>query len=255
MPTTIVLAAGSSWEVPGDFNPADNTITVIGGGGPGRSNAVGTSTQGRGGSGGGGAGEKRVLTNWDPLGATSIPYSIAPASVATELTGGDTNWNSGEAIAKGGSRGGLGSNPSGGVGGPGGSGGTGGTGTNGSAGGAGTARNNTTNGQLSGSGGGGGASPNAGGVGVTTASGGVGGDGTYPYGDGGTGGWYSGSTLNAFIQATGGTNYGAGGGGGAGRMTTQNPQPGGNGAQGVIIIEYEPIGGDWLIRARRRGRR
>ena len=67
----VFLTSGTSWTVPGDFNPNNNSIEAIGGGGGG---AAGT-TNNRGGGGGGG-GEYRKIVNFSTTPGSNISYAI-----------------------------------------------------------------------------------------------------------------------------------------------------------------------------------
>ena len=90
-PTTIVppttvrvfLVAGSTWTVPGNWNSANNTIEVIGGGGGG---ANGTA-DGHGASGGGAAYAKAINVTLTPN--ATVAYAIGAAG-AVQGAGGDT---------------------------------------------------------------------------------------------------------------------------------------------------------------------
>lgn len=221
--TQIILTSGTSWTVPGDFNKNDNTVEAIGGGANGNRN-------------GGGGAEYRKLTNFDPAGAGSIPYTIGGA-------GADTTWNTTSLIAK------KGNGQSGGTGGTGGTGHDGGGGGGGYAGGGGGGGGGAGGTTAAGSGGtsapfvaggpggnGGTSNGGAGGAaGINISNpGSAGGNGTIwsatqGAGGGGGGAAYGGNGGN-------GGNYGGGGGGGGG-------QGGGEGAgqQGVIVITYAPI--------------
>lgn len=237
----IILTSGTSWTVPADFNIAANTIEAIG---PGGNGGQGFGSGGAGGGGGGGAYTK--LTNFNPAGATTIPYAIPVPG------GGDTTFNTSSLIAKQGGQGtdatidGVPSGAAGGLGGaassctpsgPAKSGGNGsapslgptnpfgcGGGAGGSfaAGQAGTSDNSDTGGQ---------GDPPNGGAGGTFASAGHAGTewGAAGSGGGGSGGFSSGMAGGA------GGNYGAGGGGAFG-----NNGAGGAGAKGVIVITYTP---------------
>lgn len=124
----ITLTSGTSWVVPSDFNTADNTIECYGGGAGGGGGAPGDGFTNGGGGGGGGSGSYAKNTNVALTPGASVPYAIGPAgsgggALAIGTAGGDTNFNSGLIIGKGGSPGspGVGTpSPSGGVGGAGG---------------------------------------------------------------------------------------------------------------------------------------
>lgn len=218
----VILTAGTSWTVPSDFNPANNTVELWGGGGGG---APGT-TNANGGGGGGGGGY-RYQKNFDPGSAATVAYVIGGGGAAS-TAGGDTTWNSAAVTAKGGSGA---SGSSGGLGGTVGSGGTGGT--VGGTGGAG--RVGTSN---SGGGGGGGAAgsvtANGGGAGTNVAAGagGQGGTGVQSNasatgGAAGTAGGGAGGNAAQITSTDDSTAAGAGGGGGG----TFSPSGAGTGGQ------------------------
>ena len=268
---TIVLTSGTTWEVPANWNPDNNTIHLIGGGGGGGrgTNGGNGNNQGRGGGGGGGGGGYRVITNFDPGSAETITYAIGTGGTAGTAgaggAGGTTSWNSGAFTATGG--GGGQTNASGGAG------GSGGTGTR--TGGAGNSAGNGSGNNGGGGGGGGGAAGDiAGGVagspgvaggnggaggagnGGTGNGGGVGGDANSGPGGAGTslssspvagagggGGGGLGGAGQGTAGAVGGSAgaYGAGGGGGGGGARSANGGNGAAGTPGVIVITYEPI--------------
>src|SRR4029077_18007758 len=95
---------GQTWTVPADWNDSANTIEAIGGGG-GSSGNDGVVQ----GNGGGGA-EYRILSNVSAVSlggiGTAVPYSIGTGGAGGGGTagtaGGDTNFNTGTLIAKGG---------------------------------------------------------------------------------------------------------------------------------------------------------
>ena len=229
----IVLTSGTSWQVPADWNSANNTIEVIGGGGGGSGYA----------SSGGGGGAYAKVSNVPLSGGTTVTYSVGIAGFYDSINGGDTylcNSSSncasiaGSAVvvgAKGGKHGwsyndspftaataGLGGEQAG---------NTGSVGTvihKGGTGGTGTAIGGSPN--NGGGGGGGAGGPNgdgANGVNATNQNGGAGGraDGATGAagGSGGSGCTSVGCTANSGVSGTNGTEwttYGAGGGGGGG---------------------------------------
>lgn len=240
----IILNAGTSWTVPADFNAANNTIEAIGGGGGGQGGVVGF-----GGDGGGG-GAYAKITNFNPAGATSIPYVIGNGgaggvSPSGGQAGQDTTFNVSSLVAKAG-------NPSiGGVGGLGGSaaastgtvkfsGGNGGTLTGnagGGGGGAGGKQAAGANGQnapdTSTAGHGGQGDPLLGGAGGVLTGGGNGTE----WNTTGSGGGGSGNVANN-AGFNGGSKGGGGGGAGSGAIASN--VGGGNGTSGVIVITYTP---------------
>jgi hypothetical protein len=243
-----ILTSGTSWTVPSDFNPLNNMVELWGGGGGG---APGT-TNANGGGGGGGAGY-RFQRNFDPGLAATVAFVIGSGG-GPSTVGGDTTWNAGAVVAKGGSgasastsgagggvgSGGTGGN-SGGTGGGGsvgtgnrGGGGGGGAGSNGGTGGAGSAGSN-----VAGGAGGSGAAPNGGASGV--AGSGTGGNSTYwtSTDDGtstaGAGGGGGGAAPGGGGGATGG-NYGGGGSGGGSAAGVAGS--GSTGKQGCIVISW-----------------
>lgn len=131
----VTLTSGTSWSVPANFNPANNTIECYGGGGGGGSSASGGGYgSGLWGApaGGGGSGSYAKNTNQAGL-SGSIPYSIGGGGGGGSFgfgggNGGDTNFNSGQCVGKGGTGSPPGVGTSGGAG-PGGAGGVLGTGT------------------------------------------------------------------------------------------------------------------------------
>ena len=116
---TIILTSGTSWTVPSDWNPTNNKIECIGGGGGGGASWWDSGTISLKSGVGGGGGAYAVTTNFDPGGATTIPYIIGAggtkgtqgADVFTPNApgnGGDTTFNTSTVIAKGGTGGGNG---------------------------------------------------------------------------------------------------------------------------------------------------
>ena len=226
---TVFITSGSTWTVPSDFNPSNNTIHGIGGGG-------GSGAAWPTGGAGGGGGAYTKVTNLNLIPGGTVYVNIGAGAATPLVNGGDTWLNSAAAsapidsstglLAKGGS---YSANTTGGLGGQASacipsaaafSGGPGGGGGNNGAGG----------------GGGGAAGPNgAGGAGGnpsgTQAGGGGGANGgtnavTAPVGGQG-GGSPTGSAGNG-VNSPGGT--GAGGGGGGGGQGGGNYQGGAGGA-------------------------
>lgn len=265
----VLLLGGSSWTVPGNWNNNNNRITCIGGGGGGSDFNFNTSYHA---GGGGGGGARASSTNVSLTPGASISISVggggagAAAHAGNGAAGGDTSFNSGAVLAKGG---GGGTTSAGGAGGSAGSSvGNSYTYSGGNGGNPYTAMSYTSY-----QGGGGGAAGNTG-NGGNGVNGGYGGT----YGLGGTGGptggagpnsppnygvigydnGSSGSGLGTNFSASGGGgaytggpwgSYGAdvsylgwagglfgGGGGGGGGLG------GGNGIQGLIFIEWNPYG-------------
>lgn len=68
----------TSWTTPADWNPANNTIHMIGAGGGGAGSRWTTNTNRAGGGGGGGGGYSRII-NYSVEGGTAIPISIGSA--------------------------------------------------------------------------------------------------------------------------------------------------------------------------------
>ncbi|KKM16012.1 hypothetical protein LCGC14_1690110 [marine sediment metagenome] len=243
----VVLTTGSEWIVPPRFNSGSNIIELFGGGGGGGSGgSIGSHTTG----GGGGAGGYSKITNWDPLGESTISFTIAPGGLggipANNGAGsGPTIWDNGFLIASGGG-GGFGGTGDLTVRGRGGNGGTGsiffgGQGGNGEM---------PSPASTPAPGGGGGGSANASGSGedgIRALLGGAGGDPGPPIGfiwqdtklpisasagDGGDG--------TAGESGSSGFLYGGGGAGG-GKHTGETPAAfkGGDGRQGFIVITYQ----------------
>jgi hypothetical protein len=235
---TIFLTTGTSWTVPADFNPSNNTIEAIGGG------ADGVDGSGTAGGLGGRGGCYAKISNFNPGVSTSISYQIGvhgggtgAGTTPTSNTwfndgatlvacGGVINTTNsiGDVRFAGGNRGtGLTNGGGGGGGGAAGPNGAGGNATNASG-------NNGGNGGignagLDGAGGpGGGMNQNG-----TAGSPGTVYDATHGSGGGGGGaGNWDGSPKNG---AAGGT-YGSGGGGGSQSGTA------GPGKDGIIVITY-----------------
>jgi hypothetical protein len=211
--TTVVLDSGSSWVLPADADPDVIVEAWAAGAGGGDGNSTG------GGGGGGGAYAKDTLTLTP---GNSYSYSIgsggpgaSSGSTAAGTAGGDTSFNSGAVLAKGGNpgAGGTSNNPAGGAGGLA-SASVGSTKYNG-----GTGGNGNNTGDLGG-GGGEGASSNAAG---TNGSGQTGGSSVNDGGNGGNGGGNAGAGSAGSIP---------GGGGGGGE------NGGGTGAQGRLRLTY-----------------
>lgn len=232
-----VLASGSSWTPPGNWNSSSNTIHIFGGGGGGGGGRAATNNHAAGGGGGGGG--YTQLTNQSVSGP--VTYAIGAAGTAgataggTGGTGGTTTWNSGAVTAAGGVGGSTTAGPTS-------TGGTGGVGST-ATGGAGGAGNTNTSATATGSGGGGGAGgPNgtggAGGAGSATAGGGGGGNGG---GSAGAAGGATGGTGGNNSLGTGGgaiATKGTLGGGGGGGTSTQ-----GIGSVGVDVSNTTGSGG------------
>jgi hypothetical protein len=256
----ITDTASTSWTVPSNWNPDNNTIEVIGGGGGG---ANGADSVGAGG-GGGASGAYAIKSNLDISGSININIGTGGTVAGA---GGDTYFNSCAAetnsvCGKGGpgasgSTGGVapaqgdsvgdtvyaGRNGGNGAGGSGSSGGGGGGGAGASGpygqGNAGSSGSGTT----AGAGGSGG--PSGGGT-AGSANGGAGGNGAewssspdYGSGGGGGGGNGGGNNVAGTAGGTSGT-YGAGGAGGGGGGRNRTGGAGTVGKQGIIVITYTP---------------
>ena len=277
MPTVIILntIGAGSFTRPADWNDASNAVHVWGGGGGGSSSPV--TSAGHASFGGGGAawavkhnvslasleyfnvgtgGAGGVLggpgaaggSTW--FGSTSFGSAIVAAvggggGLSTGSTGsGGVGGSSAGCIGDGARSGGDGAGWFNGGGGGGGAGGPGGVGANANGIGAG-------GGQGGGGAGGGSGATNSGVTGGAGSGGsGTGGNGNTGGGDGLPGG--AGSELGtagsggggggAYQTAKGGDGglYGAGGGGGNNYYTV-GTNVGGNGAQGVVVLVYEPV--------------
>ncbi|MFC3227346.1 glycine-rich domain-containing protein [Marinibaculum pumilum] len=217
---TVTLTSGSgTYTVPEGVNEID--VTVIGGGGAG-----GGSNNG---SGGGGKGGGCAFATRSVVLDQEFSYSVGAAGTGVSdgkgNTGGTSTFDDLSALGgEGGTQGGNG---------PGGT--TGGTATGGDVNTEGGDGANGLSGSSGGGGGGGaGASPDGDGANGSQAVAGVGGAGGVGVAPGGTGGKGANDNTNTNATAVGAI-YGAGGGG-ASRVAA-SPQPGGNGAAGVIIIE------------------
>ncbi|HET9721561.1 MAG TPA: hypothetical protein VFP32_00840, partial [Candidatus Saccharimonadales bacterium] len=93
-PTVIFLTSGSSWSVPSDWNPYNNSIEVVGGGGGG---ADGAANQGGSGAGAGGGAYSKAVNVTMPA-SSSVTIKVGTAGTAGGGLGGDTficNTNSG----------------------------------------------------------------------------------------------------------------------------------------------------------------
>jgi hypothetical protein len=239
--TQIFIVSGTSWTVPADWNPADNSIETIGGGGGG-----GTSSGGND-AGGGGGGAYSKITN----------LTLSPGSVTLQVgSGGGPNTNGGDTYFNGaslgassvGAQGGRGaSEVTGGAGGASGS----GVGSTKYSGGDGGTSNNAGNG---GAGGGGAADPGgagqAGGPSVThnagSAGGGAGGaNSTAGVDSSGSTGGHGGAAQDGTAGGAGGVDgvsdaaagsHGSGGGGGASGSHVA-------GAAGGDGVEFDPTHG------------
>lgn len=210
---TVIITSGTTWTVPYTWNNSNNIVICIGAGAGGGAN----TRQNKGGGGGGGARSRSNNVVLTPGATITIAIGAAGGS---GTSGGDTSFNSGTVVAKGGSTattdtGGQGGQASAGTGEMKYSGGNGGNGSGYAAGGGGGAAGDTGNGSNGGNANAttptstGGAGGNGGATGGAT--GGAGGAGSTAPGGGGVG-WDYGPGV-----ATNGTNYaGAGGGGGGG---------------------------------------
>ena len=259
--TTIFLTSGSSWTVPADWNPSNNSIHVIGGGASG------------GGRYGGGGGAYSRINNISLTAGASITYAVGGTSGTTYFNGTSCGTASVCAVGGSGTSGGSASSGVGAVRYSGGSGGTysaslgggGGGGAGGPSGNGGAGGNSQSSGiAFYGGGGGGGAnggsngSPNPagpnGGAGGSPGGGNGGnaqqhgGSGSYPIiwtqtSNGATagpsgGGGGGGSSRDTRIGTGGGASYGGGGGGGG--TNGGGGATGGPGGQGIIVITYGP---------------
>lgn len=245
---TSPTGSNQTFNVPSDWNNANNNVSTIGAGGTARVAGAGS------GGGGGGAFSRQTPVTLTPGGTTT--YQIGASTNVATVNGGDT-WFAGTTLAgsqvgaKGGNStngtsGASGGAAASGVGGTknsGGAGGNGGTG-GGSGGGGGAAGPNGTGGAggLNSNGGGGGGGGNGGGTAggtgtacccTTTGTGGNGGNNSLGAG-GGTGG----------VGTDGGNGSNGGGGGGGGGVTAPaNEGDGGNGGNGVEWTTHGSGGG------------
>ncbi len=218
-----VFTSSTSWTVPSNWNNANNTIEVIGGGGSGYGNAAG--------GGGGGAYAKSVNVSLTAGATAYIGVGGAATNSWFNVSANSAPTSSSQGVLA--AAGGGGHNGGGGTGGQASScfynsvaysGGNGANGAGGAAGphGAGNPASGTT--------GGSGDAGTGGSAGTGGASGVAGGNGTEwdgSYGGGGGGGAATGSGLGG-----NGGKYGGGGGGSA----IGNYQ--GTGAQGIVIVTY-----------------
>jgi hypothetical protein len=199
-----VLATGSTWTVPSDFNTTKNTVHIIGGGGGGGRTSVNAT-----GPGGGGGGGYTQISNFNPRNLTVVSYSVGAGGLGGTVTaggqGGTTTFSTYSAPGGNGA-------PSGTV-------VTGGTGGIGATASGGNGGSGAKNGSSRGQGGGGG--------------GGAGG----PLGNGAAGGTGAGDVSSGTAEQAGGGGGGGNGGGSAGGNSTSsigNPGgPGGNNAGGI----------------------
>lgn len=270
--STLTTADTSPWNVPSDWNDADNTIHVVGAGGNGA-----TSVSVPGGGGGGGAYAAISNLNLTEGGTASFQIGAGGSGTATWFSAsgtvnagaganasGRTGGNGGTATAgttqTAGGNGGTGANAAGaGGGGGGGAAGPGGVGRVGG-------DSSATAGQLGGGGGGG----NGGGTDGTTATSlnganggngnggsgggtggaGTGGNATANSGGGGAGGAGTTAAGGAFSGGTGaastdisGATTGTGGGGGGGGGNTRTSGTGNNGGAGSTPTANTGAGG------------
>lgn len=225
-------ASSSPWAVPSNFNKNNNTIEALGPGCKGSNGGNGTTSAGGAGGRGGSGAAYTKLTNFDPAGATTIPFSIPLGNVVNPA---DTTFNTSSIVAKAGSStaGGAAASctPSAGA-------HSGGTSA------AGGAANNS-----GGVGGGGGGSAGSTGDGAA-ASGqthgakgtGTFADGTTRQSDGADGANSPGQDLPG-INGGAAADFGGGGGGGSGggqavSAGTRSAGTGGNAGGGIILIQY-----------------
>jgi hypothetical protein len=243
----IVLASGTSFTVPADWNNSNNEIHLFSGGGGGAGGRASGNNRAGGGAGGGGGYTK--VTNVTLSGTISYAIGAAGSNGAAGVdgvSGGNTTFNSGAYTTVGGGGGqaattptstggvaGTGSTFNGGVGGAGsistaastgngGGGGAGAGGPNGAGGNGGAGFASTTTAQVAGGGGGGNGGGTAGGN-ASSATGGTGGNNSLGSGGGAsntqgiTGGGAGGSTGFGFrIGGYGVEIFGSGSGGGGG---------------------------------------
>ena len=247
-----VLASGTTWTVPADWNNANNEIHLFSGGGGGAGGRASGNNR-AGGGGGGGAGYTKV-TNLTLTPSSSVSYAIgsgggAGAGGANGIAGGNTTFDSGTYTTVGGGGGqatttptstggtaGTGSTFNGGVGGVGststvistgngggggaGAGGPLGAGANGGNGFASVSSSNIAGGGGGGNGGGsvgGNATSGTGGTGGNNSAGAGGGSGSVGF-NGGGGSGNEGGDTQAYVSGSGIdiTNVGMGGSGGSG---------------------------------------
>lgn len=244
--TTVIITSGTSWTVPSDWNDADNSIEVIGGGGGG---GGGGNVGGGAGSGAGGAYAEIVNADLTPDGSVTISIGAGGTAGSTAEsnggTGGDTYFNASacanadavnSVCAKGGGGGGGGTGGTAGTAGATQSGSVGDTVNLGGAGaGGGAVSGNGKSGGGGGGGGGAGGLNGAGNAGVDGFEGAGGSCTTSPCtGDGGDGG--QGDVTSGGTGGTGGTGNtspgGTGGNGGDGTEWTTAGSGGGAGGGG-----------------------
>jgi hypothetical protein len=218
----IYLTSGTTWTVPADWNPANNSIEVIGGGGGG-ANGIGNTNAG---SGGGGGGYSKINNLALTPGANvTVQVGTGGANGAAGANGTDTFFNGASCVgasacAKAGAGGDTAGSHVGGAGGAAAS-GVGSTKYSGGSGG---------NSSGGGSGGGGAAGPAGSGAvgGGTTGIANNGGGG----GGGAAGGTAGGASLSTTNGAAGGNNYLGSGGGAAGSPGTNGGGGGGGNGNG-----------------------
>jgi hypothetical protein len=248
----ITATSETSWQVPSDWNPLDNSIEVIGAGGKG-ANAVSAASPGAG----GGGGEYRKAINISLTPDSTVAINIPSGGAGSSVDGAWVKNNIGTKVVEAKN----GGNASGITAGAGGTGGSGGSGNfNGGSGG-----NTTDAGNTSGAGGGGGGSAGPSGAGMnggtaqgTTGRGGGGGGGSNG-GQSTAGGNSTGSTGgnggNGYDGTGGGTGASSGiggnatagvgaGGGGAGNTSSSTAATGGSGSsQSLWDSNIGPSGG------------
>ena len=238
----VILTAGSTWNTPADWNPHDNTVECIGGGGLGDSGGDG---------GGGGGGAYSMARNLSLTG--TIAYSVSgdawfngTSSTSSVLAKAGSSGSSGVGGAGGASSAGRGETKF--DGGAGGNGHPGGGGAGGGGGGAGPlgVGGRGGDGMLAGARlGGGGGGANSGLPGAAGDAGGVGGSNGSGVGAGGSGladGTATAGTADTAFDATHGCGGGEGGGysgGGAGGGGSGGGWAGpGSGGRPMIVITW-----------------
>ena len=239
----VTAESGSSWQVPADWNNANNTIYVIGAGGTGGTGVANTNNAA---GGGGGAAAYIINITLTPLAIISFQCGVGGGTTGsgtsptanTWFKDGSTLVAAGGASASGTSAGAAGStaNSVGGTTYAGGIGGAGGATVSGGGGGAAGAYGIGAAGTSATTGLGGTGDAGTGGAGGAT-SGAAGGTGTEIVGVGGGGGG-AGGTNNTTTPGGAGGYWGGGGGGGA--HTAGAGQVGGVGAPGLLVIVYTP---------------
>jgi hypothetical protein len=233
--TWVFLTSGTtSWTVPSDWNSLSNTIHCIGPGAAGGGTTV--SALRAGGGGGAYSGSSNVQL---------VPGASITVSIGAGTTGGSgAGPDAGDTYFNGANLAGSTVGAEGGNGGSGGSAGSGGQASNGT----GTSKFNGGPGGGSGgglSGGGGGAAGPSGAGGTATTTGGTANNGLVAAATAGTtfngthgpGGGATG--VAAPSGGAAGANYGGAGSGAA--TATAITRSGGNGANGLIAIQYEPL--------------